>query len=80
MINGDAPALARGEGSRSLDTYPAEAEEGEGEALHRGEGLTLLDCALDEGGKSLSACVEDEAFPRVRVVADADDLLECECC
>jgi hypothetical protein len=70
MISGDAPALARGAGEGSLDTYPAE-----GEALHR-EGLTLLDCVLEGGKSSLSVCVgegEDEAF----LVADDQVFLEC---
>ena len=55
MINGDAPALARGadEGS-SLDTYPAE-----------GEGLTLLECVLEGAPRCLPVCAgkgEDDAF------------------
>ena len=73
MINGDAPALARGAGEgSSFATYPAAEEE----ALHR-EGLTLLECVL-EGGKSapscLSVCVEDEGF------LVAGDQLFLECC
>ena len=43
MINGDAPALARGAGEESLDMSPAE-----------GEGLTLLDCVLEGTPKCLS--------------------------
>ena len=54
MINGDAPALARGAGEESLETYPAE-----------GEGLTLLECVLEGAPRCLSLCVgkgEDDAF------------------
>ena len=51
MINGDAPALARGAGEESLETYPAE-----------GEGLILLECVLEGGKSCLSVCVGDEAF------------------
>ena len=54
MINGEAPALVRGAGEGSLDTYPAE-----------GEGLTLLECVLEGAPRCLSLCVgegEDEAF------------------
>ena len=64
MINGDAPALARGAGEgSSLDTYPAE-----------GEGLTLLECVLGGAPRCLSVCVEDEGF------LVAGDQLFLECC
>ena len=64
IINGEAPALARGAGEgSSLHTYPAE-----------GEGLTLLECVLEGGNSCLSVCVEDEAF------LVAGDQLFLECC
>ena len=69
MINGEAPALARGAGEgSSLDTYFAE-----------GEGLTLLECVLEGGKSCLSVCVGDEAF---LLAGNGEDeaFLGLECC
>ena len=68
MINGDAPALARGAGEESLETYPAE-----------GEGLTLLECVLEGGKSCLSVCVGDEAFLLAGKGED-EAFLGLECC
>ena len=66
MINGDAPALARGVGEGSPDTCPA----AEGEALFR-EGLTLLDCVLEGAFRCLSLCAGE---------GEGDAFLDLECC
>ena len=67
MINGDAPALARGAGEgSSLDTYPAAEEE----LLHP-EGLTLLDCVLEGVPRCLSQCLSK---------GKGNAFLDLECC
>ena len=67
MINGEAPALARGAGEgSSFATFPA----AEGEALLR-EGLTLLDCVLEGAFRCLSLCAGE---------GEGDAFLDLECC